>query len=264
MPAGTRAAGKQPATMDPEGGNDDNTASPSEHQQIAIRAFSPEQESDLDRRFNDINATITASHANLTAIMAELATQVARLTERIDQQQTTSPILPSVETSPPAQPNPSQITLPHQVLKTQVLKPKDVGLFNPDVAEEHGLGPVATVSSETVYRDIYTWVERLKDLVHVHGSDDVVRQVIQPCLRGSAATWWIAELTDEDRKKLRNADLQRWYSLLIKRFKIQTSVAISRITSSSYSPQDLSRSPRIWIHQMLHYAKAAEMDSTFN
>ena len=155
----------------------------------------------------------------MTAIMAELATQVARLTERIDQQQTTSPILPSVETSPPAQPNPPpnppQITLPHQVLKTQVLKPKDVGLFNPDVAEEHGLGPVATVSNDTVYRDIYTWVERLKDLVHVHGSDDV-KQVIQPCLRGSAATWWIAELTDEDRRKLRDADLQRWYSLLIK------------------------------------------------
>ena len=265
MPAGTRAAGKLPAAMDPEG-DDITAASSAEQQQLTIRAFSPEQESDLDRRFNHINATIVAHKADNDAKFDE----ILRLLRQ--QQTSSSPILPSIETSPTAQsaapaapaapplpPNPPQMTS-----RQQVLKPKDVGLFNPDVADEHGLGPVATVSSDTVYRDIYTWVERLKDLVYIHGSDDV-KQVIQPCLRGSAATWWIAELTDEDRRKLRAADLQRWYSLLIKRFKIQTSVAISRITSSSYSPQDLTRgSPRIWIHQMLHYAKAAEMDSTFN
>ena len=180
-------------------------------------------------------------------MIAELVAEVRLLRQdRLDQQQQTSssPIIPSVETSPPAQsqappapplpPNPPQMTSPHQVLKIQVLKPKDVGLFNPDVADKHGLSPVTTVSSDTVYRDIYTWVERLKNLVHIHGPDDV-KQVIQPCLRGSAATCWIAELTDEDRRKLRStaSDLQRWYSLLIKRLKIQTSVAISRITSSS-------------------------------
>ena len=288
MASGTRS-GKQPASVAPD---EDTVASPSQQlasQQLAIRAFTPEQDAALDQRFNDINSSavantnsinqLRAEFAQTNTVLTELMEQMRLMNERLDRQQQTSssPIIPSIETSPPAQsaapaapaapplpPNPLQMTSPHQVLKTQVLKPKDVGLFNPDVADEHGLGPVATISSDTVYRDIYTWVERLKDLVHVHDPDDV-KQVIQPCLRGSAATWWIAELTDEDRRKLRAADLQRWYSLLIKRFKIQTSVAISRITSSSYSPQDLTRgSPRIWIHQMLHYAKAAEMDSTFN
>ena len=95
----------------------------------------------------------------------------------------TADIMPSIESpNPPQQSNPPQMTLYQQVLKS-----KDVGFFNPDVSDEHGLGPVAIVSSDTVYRDIYTWVERLKDLVHIHGSDDV-RQIIQPCLRGSAAT----------------------------------------------------------------------------
>ncbi len=148
-------------------------------------------------------------------------------------------VLPSAETSTPAPPAPPlplnpplQITSHHQVLEA-----KDVEFFNPDVPDEHGLGPVATVSSDTVYYDIYTWVERLKDLVHVHGPDNV-KQIIQPCLRGSAATWWIAELNDEDRRKLRsNAYLQRWYSLLMKRFKVQTFVAIAQLTSQSYLPR---------------------------
>ena len=68
-----------------------------------------------------------------------------------------------------------------------VLKAKEVGFYNPDVPDEHGKGPVATVGSDTVYRDIYIWVERLKDLVHIHGPAEV-KQVIQTCLRGSAAT----------------------------------------------------------------------------
>ena len=99
------------------------------------------------------------------------------------------------------------------------MKAKDVGFFNPDVSDEYGKGLVATISNEMVYHNIYTWVERLKDLVYLYGSDDV-RQIIQSCLYGSAATWWITELTDEDWKKLRTVDLQRWFSLLIRRFKM--------------------------------------------
>ena len=88
---------------------------------------------------------------------------------------------------------PPQITSHHQELKA-----KDVRFLKPDVQNEHELGPIATVSSDTVYRDIYTWVERLKDLVHVHGPNDV-KQIILPCVPGSAATWWDDELTEEDR-----------------------------------------------------------------
>ena len=107
----------------------------------------------------------------------------------------------------------------------QVLQPKDVGLFNPDVSDEHGLGPVAMVFIDTVYRDIYTWVDCLRDLARTNSTNEV-KQVIQPCLRGGAGTWWIVELTDKDRKKLRNANLEGWFSLLIERFKMQQSVAI--------------------------------------
>ena len=108
--------------------------------------------------------------------------------------------LTASQTSPPAPPAPPlplnpppQITSHHQALKA-----KDVRFLKPDVRNEHELGHVATVSSDTVYRDIYTWVEILKDLVHVHSTNDV-KQIILLCVPGSAATWWDDELTEEDR-----------------------------------------------------------------
>ena len=99
----------------------------------------------------------------------------------------------------------------------QVLCPKDVGVFHPDTPDLHGPGPVVAIGSDIVYRDIYTWVEILNELADVSNSEDIT-QVIQPCLRGSAAIWWIVELTGIERKELRKASLERWSFVLERRF----------------------------------------------
>ena len=36
-----------------------------------------------------------------------------------------------------------------------MLKPKDINFFNPDTPNEHDLGPIAIVGSETIYHNIY-------------------------------------------------------------------------------------------------------------
>ena len=36
-----------------------------------------------------------------------------------------------------------------------MLKSKDISFFNPNIPNEHGLGPITTVGSKIVYRDIY-------------------------------------------------------------------------------------------------------------
>ena len=268
-----RAAAINTADNDPTSPPTSPPASPraeSSSAAVVLREFTPEQENRLQIRFDNLNAAIDEKiNHRFDIMMQQLQNWMSDLNPAQNPNPTTtadpSPaphVSQSIENPHPQRQN-FETPLTSPSFRPPVLKAKEVGFYNPDVPDEHGKGPVATVGSDTVYRDIYTWVERLKDLVHVHGAADV-RQIIQPCLRGSAATWWIAELTDDDRKKLRDADLQRWYSLLIRRFKMQTSVAISQLTSSSYSPQDLHRSPRIWIHQMLHFAKAAEMDSTYN
>ena len=143
----------------------------------------------------------------------------------------------------------------------QVLYPEDVGFFHPDVPDIHGPGPVVMVGSDMVYRDIYTWVEILNEradiLTDIHITEDIT-QVIQPCLRGSAAIWWIVELTGEERQELRKANLQRWSAVLIERFGLPLPIAQRTLYSLSYTRQDLHQSPRIYIHQMVQYAKAAK------
>ena len=274
MPPKRNMPAKQPASTASDAASDppSDTASPppqQEHSAITLRDFSPEQNTALQARFDSINAAIDAKiDDRFNKMMSHLKDWISSAKQ--DAAPTPAPpapasdILETTETTP--HPPILQRSDPAETPPTsyrQMLKPKDVGFFNPDTPDEHGLGPVATVGSETVYRDIYTWVERLKDLMYTHGPDEA-KWIIQPCLRGSAATWWIAELTDEDRRKLRDSELHRWFLVLIKRFKLQTSVALSRLISQSYSSYDLSRSPRIWIHQMLHYARAAEIDSPFN
>ena len=100
MASGTRS-GKQPASVAP----DEDVAAASSNQQLAIRAFSPEQDAALDQRFNDINASIIATNAKYDNMM--------RMLEQILQRQTTSsPILPSIETSPLAPPAASSSSTP--------------------------------------------------------------------------------------------------------------------------------------------------------
>ena len=143
--------------------------------------------------------------------------------------------------------------------RQQVLCPLDVGLFNPDVPDVHELGPVVTVGNEMIYRDIYTWVELLDELANASSAEDIT-QVIQPCLRGSAAIWWLVELTGMEREALRKASLPQWSSVLIKRFGLPQVMAHKMFRSLRYTPQDLSQPPRVWMHQMIQYSKAAGID----
>ena len=142
----------------------------------------------------------------------------------------------------------------------QVLCPKDVGVFHPDIPDLHGPGPVVAIGSDIVYRDIYTWVEILNELADVSNTEDIT-QVIQPCLRGSAAIWWIVELTGIERKELRKASLERWSFVLERRFGLPRPIAYAKFLSSWYTTQDLNQPPRIWIHQMAQYGKAAGISS---
>ena len=70
MASNTRS-GKQQASAEPEDGN----------QQLAIRAFSPEQDAELDARFNTINSNTVANRNTI----AELSAKYDNMNAKIDQ-----------------------------------------------------------------------------------------------------------------------------------------------------------------------------------
>ena len=87
-----------------------------------------------------------------------------------------------------------------------------MGYFDRDYQneKEHGAtsGQVVNAGKHVYYRDVYVFIDHLKDLAKQH--DGVkIRNVITECLRGSALMWYSIELTELERDLLRDSDLDR-------------------------------------------------------
>lgn len=149
----------------------------------------------------------------------------------------------------------------------QKIRAEEVGYFDPEYQQEQGTisGPVVNADKHMFYRDVYVFIDRLKDLASQRNTI-TIRLIITACLRGSVLMWYSAELTDLKRDLLRDSDLDRWYITLINRFKIRTSVTLSHLISRTYDIQDLRNNvnPRIFVTEMLHLARAANLTFTYN
>ena len=89
------------------------------------------------------------------------------------------------------------------------LKADDVGYFDPSFEDPNGTktdAPVVNAGRHVFYRDVYAFQDRLQDLVPLKG-EDKVREVIPTCLRGSALIWHSTELTELEKRGLRNASV---------------------------------------------------------
>ena len=145
------------------------------------------------------------------------------------------------------------------------IRPEEVGYFDPDYqSEQEPNAAIVSVGKYIWFRDVYIFVTRLKDFV-AQGKD--IKSVVTSCLRGSALMWYLMELSEEDRAGLRNnIDLEQCYKLLIRRFKVNASIALSQLLSpsSTYTLANARQNPpRVWAYYMLRLAKSAGFDSTY-
>lgn len=152
-----------------------------------------------------------------------------------------------------------------QHTNTVKLRAEEVGYFDPEYQQEQGSsGPVVNAGKHVFYKDVYVFTDRLKDLAAQRGESDI-KSVMTACFRGSVLIWYSMELTDLERTLLRDANLDLWYTTLIDRFKTRTAVALSQLVGQTYSLADMQHtSPRAFIQHMLHLAKSANFNSTYN
>ncbi|KAM0801511.1 hypothetical protein BDR22DRAFT_888412 [Usnea florida] len=228
-------------------------------------------------------ATMSANDAMLQQRMDTIDAKLDRLTQMMERHFGTNPPensqSPSIQSPPPHDPPQQSENQPpqqHAPLQPPVhsfpappspqLRAEEVGYFDPEYQQEHGSlnGPVVNAGEYVFYKDVYIFTDRLKDLAVQRGEADI-KAVIALCLRGSALMWYYLELTELERGLLRDANLDHWYTTLIKRFKTRTAVALSQLVGQTYTLNDiLYASPRAFIQHMLHLAKSAEMHSTHN
>ena len=90
--------------------------------------------------------------------------------------------------------------------------------------------------------------------------------MLPTCLRGSALIWHSTELTELEKRGLRNASVDEWSETLIEKFKERTSVALQHLQSEHYTMNDArqGRSPRSFAQNMLRHTKAAQLTSVYN
>jgi hypothetical protein len=141
---------------------------------------------------------------------------------------------------------------------------KEVGYFDPSYPSTDD-SPIVTEHGSVFYRDVYIFVDRLEDLVSFKG-EAAVRELVPSCLRGSALIWYTTELTDLEKRGLRNATVKDWGETLIATFKEQTSIALQNLQSERYTVADARKQihPRTYVQKVLRYAKAAQMTSVHN
>ncbi|KAN0086940.1 hypothetical protein V8E54_000628 [Elaphomyces granulatus] len=142
---------------------------------------------------------------------------------------------------------------------------EDLGYFNPDLSDPAD-APVKFLQNHTYYRDVYVFVERLKDLQAIKG-EDLVRNNIHASLRGSALDWYTVELTDFERRSLRQLPLvDGWYTMLVNRFKLRPSEALGKLTTLSFAPAEVhqGRSVRAFAQAVFRYSQAADIRSQYN
>ena len=141
---------------------------------------------------------------------------------------------------------------------------KEVGYFDPSYPSTDD-SPIANEHGSVFYRDVYVFVDRLEDLVSFKG-EPTVRELVPSCLRGSALIWYTTELTDLEKRGLRNATVKEWCETLITTFKEQTSVALQNLQSERYTMADARKQvhPRSYVQKILRNAKAAQMTSVHN
>ena len=93
-----------------------------------------------------------------------------------------------------------------------MLRAEDVGFFDPEfqaLEQEHGKttpGPVVNAGKHAYYLDIFVFVDRLNELARKYGQD-LVKDVVPSCLRGSALTWWTTEVDDPTKTVLEASNL---------------------------------------------------------
>ena len=137
----------------------------------------------------------------------------------------------------------------------------DVGYFDP-FYESKSVDTGAAIEhtgKSTFFRDIHVFIDRIKDVARAKG-EELLRQNLQICLRGTALAWYTTELTEND-KRLVTYSLGEWYRLLLARWKPPRSQGMTVLLREKYSMQDAARhrEPREYAQTMLRAAQNADM-----
>lgn len=125
----------------------------------------------------------------------------------------------------------------HTTASFNRFRASDLGFFHPDAPESYGAGGIIFAHKETIYREVFTFVQRVNDYAHIVG-ESAVKESLSFCFRGSAMTWYLKEIEEFKRKAFRSLPLIDFTDELEARFKMRISKALNKLTSETFTAKD--------------------------
>lgn len=113
----------------------------------------------------------------------------------------------------------------------------EVGFFHPDLGATYGNGEAVTIGSDTVFRDVHLFIDRLSDAVAFRGAA-MVKERIPALLRGTAQMWFSTGLDQVAKTGLRHSSLEVRFTTLRDQFRRPLSEAIQSLSASRYTLHD--------------------------
>ena len=143
----------------------------------------------------------------------------------------------------------------------------DVGFFDPYFKGKSSANapPVEHVGKNTIWRDVYVFMDRATAVAHAQGAK-LVRKNLSTCLRGQALIWHTSELTDGEQRLLTYGnDLDEWSGALIRRFGGSLAKALEIFSNERFTLDDArcSREPRDFAQTIIQAGKCAQL-SVYN
>jgi hypothetical protein len=126
---------------------------------------------------------------------------------------------------------------------------EEFGLFEPDliIDDRHPDGDIITVGRDTIYRNIDTFCERIKDTIATKGAD-IVKENLHLYLRGYANRWWTFEQSDLDKQAMRSdisPNLAQWTGRLQIRFRPRMTQASRENSELKFSIADIRAGKKV-------------------
>ena len=110
------------------------------------------------------------------------------------------------------------------------------------------------------FRDVHVFTDRIIDVTRT--KNDVVRQNLQLCLRGSVLKWYISEFTDGEKRLLTYGNgVEKWTILFRTRFKTSRSTGMAIMLKKKYIMNDVARRRefRKYAQTIIRAVKTAEL-----
>ncbi len=144
------------------------------------------------------------------------------------------------------------------VAKKSSFRASDVRFFDSQLNSSYDSDDVVQMRRDLYYRDVYFFVERIKNAVIMSGAE-TVRTNLSTCLRGSTQVWYIEGLSDLEKKTLRTfeEEIDHWCNVLFKKFKKSIASTLNYLTTERYTFDDVRANRDIFsfVFQIMRHVK---------